>query len=145
MNLESLMSAMPFARHLGMEVEHAADGEATVRLPLAEEHSSLPDRVVAHGGVVHALADTAGGAAVISLHGEPTPTVDIRFDHLAPATDDLVATAEVLRNGDSVAVAEMAVEDVEGTRVAVGRGVYKTGSPEGPSAWGSDPESSLGD
>jgi len=136
---------MPFAELLGMEVERAADGEARVRLSLEQHHSSLPDRLVAHGGVVHALADTAGGAAVISLHDRPTPTVDIRFDHLAPATDDLVADAEVLRNGEAVAVAEIDVTDADGTRVAVGRGAYKTGSPDASGAWGSRPEDALRD
>ncbi len=144
MSLASLLNGMPFADLLDMEVEHAADGSATVRLALSEKHSSVPGRTVAHGGVVHALADTAGGAAVISLHGRPTPTVDIRFDHLAPARSDLVASAEVLRDGGSVAVAEITVEDETGEAVAVARGTYKTGG-DGNGAWGGDTETALDD
>jgi len=140
MSLKSLLNGMPFARLLDMEIEHAADGAATVRLPLSEKHSSIPGRTVAHGGVVHALADTAGGAAAISVHEKPTPTVDIRFDHLAPARSDLVARAEILEDGSSVAVVEVTVEDEEGTTVALAQGTYKTGGDAGGSPWAGDTE-----
>ncbi len=140
MSLESLMNGMPFARLLDMDVERAADGAATVRLPLSEKHSSIPGRTVAHGGAVHALADTAGGAAVISVHEQPTPTVDIRFDHLAPARSDLVADAEILEDGSSVAVVEVTVEDADGATVALARGTYKTGGDADASPWAADPE-----
>jgi uncharacterized protein (TIGR00369 family) len=144
-SLESLMSAMPFARLLDIEVDHAEDGLARASLALSEKHSSIPGRTIAHGGVVHALADTAGGAAVISLHEEPTPTVDIRFDHLAPARNDLVAEAEVVRDGSSVAVTRITVDDDEGTRVAVARGVYKTGGGAAVDAWTGGTEDALDD
>ncbi|MFB6194501.1 MAG: PaaI family thioesterase, partial [Halobaculum sp.] len=94
------------------------------------------DGPVAHGGVPYALADTAGGAAVISLHHRPTPTVDMRIDYHAPATADLRAEAEVIRDGKSVASTDVRVETVEGTHVASARGVFKTGGGEDGGAWG---------
>jgi uncharacterized protein (TIGR00369 family) len=138
MSLASFLTEMPYARHLGIEVTDAADGHAEGRLPLSDEHSSVPGGGVAHGGVAYSLADTIGGAAVISLHWAPTPTIDMRMDYLAPATDDLVAEAEVIRNGDSVAVATVSVRDATGTHVADARGVFKTGQPDGGSAWDGD-------
>lgn len=138
MSLASFLTQMPYARHLGIEVTEADDGYAEGRLSLEREHSSVPGGGVAHGGVAYSLADTVGGAAVMSLHWAPTPTVDMRIDYLAPGTDDLVAEAEVVRNGDSVAVASVSVRDVTGTHVADARGVFKTGQPDGGSAWDGD-------
>lgn len=141
MDVAELFEFMPFARHVGIEVTAAEDGYAEARLPLESHHSSTPETLVAHGGVTYALADTAGGAAVISVYEMPTPTVDMRIDYLAPATTDLVAEAEVVRDGGSVAVAAVEVHDDEGTRVADARGVFKTGDPSDDSAWGSgDPD-----
>lgn len=135
MDLESVFDEMPFANLLGIEVTTAEDGHAEGRLELAAEHSSVSWRVIAHGGVAYALADTVGGAAVISLHHRATPTVDMRIDYLAPATTDLVASADVVRNGNGVAVVDVTVSDVDGTHVADARGVYKTGGGGGESTW----------
>lgn len=135
MDVASLLSSMPLADLLGIEVVEATDGYAKAILPLREEHSSVPGRIVAHGGIPYALADTAGGAAVISLHNTPTPTVDMRIDYFTPATDDLRAEAEVLRDGAQVAVVDVAVTSQE-RRIARARGVYKTGDTGDGGAWG---------
>ncbi|WP_348612734.1 PaaI family thioesterase [Halobaculum rarum] len=139
MSVADLLNGMPFADHLGMEVVEAADGRAVVELPMHEELSSVPGRQIAHGGVTYALADTAAGAAVISLHHKPTPTVDMRMDYLAPATTDLRAEATVVRDGASVASAEVTIEDVDGTHVADARGTFKTGGGGDGGAWGVTP------
>lgn len=136
MTVADLLNAMPFADLLDIDVVEAADGRAVAELPLLEEHSSVPGRTVAHGGLTYALADTVGGAAVTSLHHKPTPTVDMRIDYLAPATEDLRAEAEVARDGQSVATVDVHVEDVDGTHVADARGTYKTGGGEDGGAWG---------
>ncbi|WP_435334921.1 PaaI family thioesterase [Haloarchaeobius sp. TZWWS8] len=135
MSLEQIFDAMPYAEHLGMELTDATDGYARGTLELEPHHSSVPGRLVAHGGVVHSFADHVGGAAVISLNHRPTPTIDIRIDHLAPATEDLVAEGEVVRNGGQVATVDVTIENVSGKRVATARGVYKTGGGEDGSAW----------
>ncbi|WP_313692001.1 PaaI family thioesterase [Halorarum halobium] len=136
MSVADLLNGMPFADLLGIEVVEATDGYAEAELPLREEHSSVPGREIAHGGITYALADTVGGASVISLHHKPTPTVDMRIDYLAPATTDLRAEAEVVRDGRSVATADVRIEDVDGTHVADARGTFKTGGGEDGGAWG---------
>ena len=131
-----IFDAMPFARHVGVELTAASDGEATGHIDIEAHHSSTPATVVAHGGVSYTLADTVGGAAVISLAETPTPTVDMRIDYLAPATGDrLGASASVVRFGDSVAVVDVSVTDETDDRIAEARGVYKTGGGDGDSAW----------
>ncbi|MCT9095496.1 PaaI family thioesterase [Haloarchaeobius sp. HME9146] len=135
MTVADIFDAMPYADLLGIEITEVEDGFARGSLELGEEHSSVPGRSVAHGGVVHSLADHVGGAAIISLVHRPTPTIDIRIDHLSPATDDLVAEAEVVRNGGNVATVDVTVEDVSGHTVATARAVYKTNGGDGGSAW----------
>jgi uncharacterized protein (TIGR00369 family) len=137
MELRELFNAMPFARHLGIEVTAVGDGTARGHLELGDEHASAPGRTVAHGGVPYALADTVGGAAVMSRARRPTPTVDMRIDYLAPADGNRIeAAGELVRYGDSVAVAEVEVVDGADVQVARARGVYKTGGGDGETAWG---------
>ncbi len=136
MTLADLLSGMPYAEHLGIEIDVAEDGYARGTLELASEHSSVPGHLIGHGGVAYSLADTVGGAAVISLHFVTTPTIDMRMDYLAPVQRDLVAEAEVVRSGDSVAVADVSIRDTEGTNVAEARGVFKTDGGDGETAWG---------
>jgi len=152
MSLEAIFNEIPFVESLGIEVTEAGDGHAEGRLPLREEHTTNPHGGVAHGGVTYSLADTVGGAAVVSLTEDVAPTVDMRIDYLAPATADLTATADVVRNGGSVAVVNVDIrdaveqgstsprstsshEDAAGDRVATARGVYKTGGQNGESPW----------
>ncbi len=136
MQLRELFDEMPFADHVGVELTDADDGEATGHIELAGVHSSTPDRLVAHGAVPYTLADTVGGAAVMSLVGRPTPTIDMRIDYLTPANGDRIdAHAEVVRAGDGVAAVDVTVTDGTGDRVATARGVYKTGGGEGETAW----------
>jgi len=147
MELTDVFSRLPFVRLLGIEVIHAQDGVAEARLPMTDEISSNPSRHTAHGGATFALADTVGGAAVMSLVFVPTPTVDMRIDYLEPVTEDILARAEVLRKGDTTSVVDVSVtEEVsdegdneshgEGKEVAHARGVYKLGVDEGsPHDW----------
>ncbi|WP_092660218.1 hotdog fold thioesterase [Halorientalis persicus] len=135
MDITDIMEHIPFARHLGIDVIDAEEGYAKGQLELTNELSSNPGHLIAHGGVAFALADTVGGAAVVSLNHTVTPTIDMRIDYLNPATTDLIAEAEVIRNGDSVAVAEVDVRDKNDTEIASARGIYKTGDHDGESAW----------
>jgi uncharacterized protein (TIGR00369 family) len=135
-----LFERIPFAADLGIELERAADGRAEGRLELAERHTSNERTGVVHGGVTYSLADTVGGAAVYSVVGASTPTVDMRIDYLAPATgEELHAVAETLRVGSALATVDVTVTDGSDTAVAECRGVYKTGGGDGESAWGRRP------
>jgi len=82
---------------------------------------------MAHGGVTFTLADTVGGAALVSLVDQPVPTIDMRIDYLEAGTGDLRAEADVVRLGGEVGVVDVAVYAADDTQVADARGVYKTG------------------
>ena len=118
---------MPFNREVGIEITHAVDGHAEGRIELEDRHSSSPLTQVVHGGVTYALADTVGGAALVSQVDRPVPTIDMRIDYLNAGTGDLRATADVVRLGDDVGVTDVTVLLDDDTRAATARGVYKVG------------------
>ncbi|WP_255169861.1 PaaI family thioesterase [Natrononativus amylolyticus] len=127
MDIESFFEEMPFADLLGVEITEADDGHAEGRLEMREELSWNADRVMAHGGVTFTLADTVGGAALVSLVDQPVPTIDMRIDYLSAGTGDLSAEADVVRAGGDVGVVDVDVYAEDDTLIANARGVYKTG------------------
>jgi uncharacterized protein (TIGR00369 family) len=134
MDVQEYLDDIPFQETLGIEIIRAQDGHAEAKIELGPDLSSSQQRVIAHGGVVATLADTVGGAATISLNNAVTPTIDLQINYLAPAENDLSATGEVIRNGNSVATVDIEITDTQNTHVASGQGVYKT-SGEEPMSW----------
>lgn len=126
MDIEEFFEGMPFADLLGVEVTTADDGHAEGHIEMREELSWNEDRLMAHGGVTFTLADTVGGAALVSLVDQPVPTIDMRIDYLEAGTGDLHASADVVREGGAIGVVDVAVTTEDGTPVADVRGVYKT-------------------
>ncbi|MEF8787200.1 MAG: PaaI family thioesterase [Haloarculaceae archaeon] len=127
MDVKEFFENMPFADLLGIEVTTAEDGHAEGHIEMHEDLSWNSDRVMAHGGVTFTLADTVGGAALVSMVDQPVPTIDMRIDYLEAGTGDLRAEADVTREGGDVGVVDVEVYAEDGTRVADARGVYKTG------------------
>jgi uncharacterized protein (TIGR00369 family) len=105
----------------------AESGTVTIRLPYREEFRRAPDAPGYHGGVIAALIDLAGHAAVAVTVGRMVPTIDLRIDFLrAPAGGDLTARGKLLRAGRSIARADVEILDDTNNVVAVGRGTYST-------------------
>jgi uncharacterized protein (TIGR00369 family) len=128
MDVEAFLEGMPFTDLLGIEITEVGDGRAAGRVEMRPELSWDTDRVVAHGGVTFTLADTVGGAALLSRVDQPVPTIDMRIDYLEAGTGDLRAESEVVRVGSEVGVVDIDVAAADDdTLVADARGVYKTG------------------
>ncbi len=128
MDIEEFFETMPFADMLGVEVTEAEDGHAEGRIEMREELSWNADELMAHGGVTFTLADTVGGAALVSVVDQPVPTIDMRIDYLAVGSGDLYAEADVVRCGGDVGTVDVDVyAAADDTRIADARGVYKTG------------------
>jgi uncharacterized protein (TIGR00369 family) len=108
---------------------HAVDsvsGEVVIRLPFRQEFGRDPVEVGFHGGILAALIDLAGHAAVAVRIGKPAPTIDLRIDYLRPAPGvELEARARVLRAGRLIGRADVDVF-ADGVLVAVGRGTFST-------------------
>ncbi|MBF9035090.1 hotdog fold thioesterase [Rhodobacterales bacterium HKCCE2091] len=82
------IEAIPFSRAVGMVLDDIGDGVAEISMAWAEELVGDPESGVIHGGMVSALMDTCGGAAVMSRLDGPmaTATIDLRIDYMRPAT-----------------------------------------------------------
>jgi len=129
MELAEMFADVPFNRHNDIELVSAGDGEATARVELAEKHSASPVEIQAHGGLTYSLADTAAGAAVMSVNVDPTLNVNMRIDYLHRARCEVLeAHADVAYNGRHVSVVEVEITDEQDTRIATARGTFKASS-----------------
>jgi uncharacterized protein (TIGR00369 family) len=120
---------IPFNRELGIRVVELGPGRAVLEIPFRDALVGDAQRPALHGGVISALMDTAGGAAVWTCIGESDrcSTIDLRVDYLRPAGLDAVrAVAEVLRVGNRVGVTHIRLFHPESPEevVAEGKGVY---------------------
>ena len=128
-HVSRLFELSPFMRFLGMHFENIEEGRVLVKIPYRPELIGNPELPALHGGVVSALLDTCGGAAVwtrIGFH-DRVSTVDLRIDYLRPGRpEDLFGEAHVIRVGNRVGVTELrAFQAASGEEpIAVGRGVY---------------------
>jgi uncharacterized protein (TIGR00369 family) len=105
----------------------AIAGVVVVRLPYRPEFGLAYDTEYFHGGVLAALVDITGHAAVAVATSGVSPTIDLRVDFLRPApAPELVAQGSVVRTGRSVARADVEVRDRSGTVVTQGRGAFST-------------------
>jgi acyl-coenzyme A thioesterase PaaI-like protein len=104
------ISYMPHGLDVGLQLdEPTSDGKTQMRLPALPILSGDPGGTFFFPGVLFSLADSACGLAVLRTLGKymPIATLDMRIDHLAPATmdADLVAVAECYRLTQSIAFA----------------------------------------
>jgi len=98
---------MYFDALVGSEFEPGADGAATVRLTLREEHHG-PHGFV-HGGVLCTLAHQSAGAAAYSLlrSGQEAAMIEMKINFLkASWTGRLHSRSQVVRQGGRTSVVE---------------------------------------
>ncbi|MGW2151787.1 DUF4442 domain-containing protein [Nonomuraea bangladeshensis] len=104
-----LLESVPFARTVGIVFDEVGDGRAVCRLPDREDvrnHVAGP-----HAGALFTLAETASGAAMLSLLGDElgraTPlTTGARVEYRKFAKGEVRAEARLLAARDAV-VAEL--------------------------------------
>jgi uncharacterized protein (TIGR00369 family) len=118
----------PFAAMLGLKIESAAGGAATVRMPfdlriLNEGGPAAP----IHGGAIAALADVAACAAVWSLaETTRTATISMTVNYTGFAVkSDLIARARVKRRGKRIASLSVEVIDASDALIADALVTYK--------------------
>lgn len=121
---------IPFNRYLGVKLTGVRKGWARLEVAFRPELIGDPMRPALHGGVLSALADAAGGAAVwtdIDDERARVSTIDLRIDYLRPTRlVTLVAEATVVRLGNRVGVVDVKLfnDDQPDKVVATGKGVY---------------------
>ena len=111
---------MPHGQDIGMQMDApSADGRTRMRLPPQPFLSGDASANFFFPGVLFSMADTACGMAVFRALGRyvPIATIDMRIDHLAPATMDAdlvpatVTVSETL-GGQSVFRTAFAIADL---------------------------------
>ena len=110
---------MPFARDLGIDLREADRNEVRARLAWAE-HLCTSGGVM-HGGVVMALADTAGAlCAFLNLpEGSSTSTIESKTNFFRGVREGTVeAVSRPLHVGRSTIVVQTDLYDAAGKRVA---------------------------
>ena len=122
------LEAAPFSKILGLRVEAADAGAATVRMPFALEllNDGGPD-VPIHGGAIAALADFAACAAIWTMPvTQRSATIAMTVNYIAPGVRcDLVARARVRGAGRRVASIAVEIHDARGALVADALVTYK--------------------
>jgi uncharacterized protein (TIGR00369 family) len=117
--LRERVRATNTARQFGFVVQHAERGKVTMRMPVNARHKQVHG--VVHGGVLAALADTAGGLATYMAcpRGARVATVEMKINFLeAVEAGNVTAEAEVVRIGRHIAVTDCDLRDDSGRLVA---------------------------
>jgi uncharacterized protein (TIGR00369 family) len=120
----------PFHIWLGVELVSLDETGIVIRMPWRAEFVSDPDRGYAHGGVLASLIDLAADYAVAARLGRGAPTIDMRVDyHRAAMPGPLIARAQVIKIGGTLATAEARIFDERDELIASGRALFFTRAP----------------
>jgi uncharacterized protein (TIGR00369 family) len=106
-------------RLFGFELEAAEAGRVVLRMRVVPKHKQVHG--VVHGGILAAMADTAGGMAtyLVLPRGRHVATVEMKINFLEPVDRGIiVADARVLRKGRNFAVVDCEVRDATGRLAA---------------------------
>jgi len=118
---------IPFVEQLGFELHSVGDGEAELRLSIAEQH--LNSWRVAHGGVVMTLLDVVMAHAARSVRDDTDVpgivTLEMKTSFMRPATGRLVAWGHLLHGTQGTAFCEGSVRDAGGALCAHATGTFK--------------------
>ena len=115
---------IPSMNTFGYRLEELSPGRAVMVAP----YDAKLDGIFAcfHGGLLAMLADSTGGAAVLTVTGAEaaTATTDLNIRFLAPCRTDARATAKVIHTGSKLVIAEMDIHDMDGRLIAVSQASY---------------------
>ena len=104
---------------LGFDLESAGHGRAVLRMNVQPRHKQL--NAVVHGGILAAMADTAGAIAAYTTVPKDTTiaTVELKINYLEGIPGGQVrAVARVLRTGRNFVVTECDIFDGKGLLAA---------------------------
>lgn len=120
---------IPFVEELGLELWGFGDGQAELRVDLAEAH--LNSWEVAHGGVLMTMLDVAMAHAARSHHSHDpvdapgVATIEMKTSFMRPAEGRLRAFGTLLHRSASMAFTEGKVLDEHGQLCAHASGTFK--------------------
>lgn len=121
--------SVPFIARLGMEVDHASDGQSVLHMPFKTENADADGAV--HEGALAALIDTTGALASWSITGlnfaYKASTVGIHVSHHGRALhEEVIAHARTLRRNNEIFLNQVTVSGRDSGRVvATGSVTYR--------------------
>lgn len=118
----------PFSRKLGVQAVAFEPDRAVLKLPFAEENTTIAD--IVHGGAILTLADIAATAAAWTGVDDPQQyrglTADMSLSFVSAGRGQaLLADAQVIRRGATLTFVEVTVRDEAGEAVAKALVTYK--------------------
>lgn len=121
-----MMADDAFSKWLGIEIMKIKPGFAKISMEVRAEMNN--GFGITHGGIAYSLADSVLAFASNS-HGQVAVALETNISYIKKVTDGdtLVATAEELSLGNTIAVYNVTVSNRDDSRVAQFRGtVYRT-------------------
>lgn len=124
-DLQDLCKVSDFQRQIGVDRIEAGDGRST--LWLDSQRGARNPKGDVHGGALAALCDVAMARAVRSVNLDlwGLSTVSLTINYLEPASGNVVAHGRVVKNGGSLAFAEVEVTSESGANVLRASGVFR--------------------
>lgn len=123
--IEAARESVPYLKLLGIEVESAGPGTATLVLPVRQE--IMRNDGIVHGGAVASLIDSALAFAIIPMlaDNERTVTIDMTIHYLRPITGGAAKTvARIVRIGRRVITVSAELFDENGKLAATALSTY---------------------
>lgn len=114
----------PYVRHLEMGIDSIEGGQTRLTM-LIDANTHVNFYGFAHGGALASIADTAMGSACLSI-GKKVVTIEMNFNCIKPALagQRVIATANIIHNGNKTVVAEAEIRDEEGALIVKARGTF---------------------
>lgn len=111
-------AGMDFREAMGLKKVEAGDGRAKCEMEVQPFHNNILG--ILHGGVLFSIADTTSGMAVLTVAGDHVNTVSGNINYLRPGKDTakIVAEAEVVKCGSTLAVVDCRIMDDKGVLLA---------------------------
>jgi uncharacterized protein (TIGR00369 family) len=121
---------VPFAKHLGFEIDALEPGIARMSCILQEHMTNSWG--TAHGGVIMTMLDVSLCMAARTLHPDSAGvmTIEMSTTFIDAGQSPLKAEARVLRNGRSMIFVEGEVRNADGTLVAKALGTVRARQPD---------------
>ncbi len=105
--MQEVVENLPHCAKLGLKLPVLEKGFGTVALTPRPEMVSNPHKQVLHSAIVTTVLDTLCGTVASSAYeqGRTVATLDLRVDHLTPASldFDLIGKAECFHMNDDIA------------------------------------------
>ncbi len=123
--LKEIYESSPFNNYLGIKLEKYEEGSVVYSIKVTPDHKNVNQAI--HGGVYFSILDTVMGATVRSVTKNPITTINSTINFIAPLKegDQMIASANLVRSGKSIAFAEGEVKDCNGLVLAKSVGTFK--------------------